>query len=99
MRTWSWLLAGMLMGAINLLLLRWTVDNLASTPVSRARAHVALSGTLRLAFVAGLLAFAALQGGREILLAFLGFWISRWSLLHWWSRASEAPYEKKDNAI
>jgi hypothetical protein len=77
-----WLFAGLLLGTLGGLTLRWTVGrlrpgtNLASVPL------VALGFLLRLALYAGVLAVALQRGIAPGLLAFVGLWLARWITIY-----------------
>jgi hypothetical protein len=91
MKGWPWLFLGVLVGLIHFLLLWWTVSHLYPGAGRRAWMWSAMTSALRLILVAGLLVLAVRRGAMEVLLAFFGFWLTRWPLLYWWSQRPEPP--------
>jgi hypothetical protein len=73
-----WFVAGLTIGTLNGLTLRWTVGRLQPDTAPASIPLVALGFLLRLALSAGLLIIALQRGIAPGLLAFVGLWLSRW---------------------
>jgi hypothetical protein len=86
--SWPWLFLGALAGLIYFLLLWWAVDRLCFGAGRRAGIWLVVTGVGRLVLIAVVLVSAVLRGAPEALLAFCGFWLTRWPLLYWWSQHS-----------
>jgi hypothetical protein len=76
-----WLFAGLIIGMLNSLMLRWTVDRLRSGPLALGVPLVAAGFVLRLGGAAALLVLASRQGLAPGLLAFAGLWLARWIVI------------------
>ncbi|MDY7040168.1 MAG: hypothetical protein SVX38_04825 [Chloroflexota bacterium] len=78
-----WLFAGLTVGALNGLTLRWTVAHLCPEWAGRALICVWGGALLRWVAVAGLLIVALQRGILPGLLAFAGLWLARWGMMCW----------------
>ncbi len=76
-----WLFAGLIIGILNGLTLRWTVGRLRSGTILTGVPLVALGGLLRLGLATALLIFASQHGMTPCLLAFTGLWLARWIII------------------
>ncbi len=78
-----WLLAGGAVGALNGLILWWTVGCLRHDVPGSAVAWVLAGAMLRWTIVAALLIGALQHGIVPGLLAFAGLWLARWGMVYW----------------
>jgi hypothetical protein len=76
-----WLFAGLTIGILNGLTLRWTVGRLRSGTALIGVPLVALGGLLRLGLGTALLIFASQHGMTPCLLSFAGLWLARWIVI------------------
>jgi hypothetical protein len=76
-----WLFAGLIVGILNGLTLRWTVGRLRSGTALTGVPLVALGVLLRLGLATALLIFASQHGMTPCLLAFTGLWLARWIII------------------
>jgi hypothetical protein len=82
---WLWPFAGGFVGMVNALS-RWkTVSCLSTEMVTRSLVLVVGGMLLRLGLVAGLLTAGLKRGIIPGLLAFAGLWITRWTIVVWFS--------------
>jgi hypothetical protein len=78
-----WLFVGMLVGLVNVLLLLRTVAHVRlNVPRHVVRWDVLRGIILRLALVAVVLSLALQRSLISALLAFVGFWLSRWAAVY-----------------
>ncbi len=82
---WMWLFAGGVVGVVNGVA-RWkTVSRLSTETMSRSLTLTVGGMLLRLGLVTGLLIAGLMQGIVPGLLAFAGLWITRWTIVLWFS--------------
>jgi hypothetical protein len=77
-----WLLAGLTIGTLNGLTLRWTVNRLRPDAALTSVPLVVLGFLMRLGFAAGLLVIALQRDIGLGLLAFAGLWLARWVTIY-----------------
>lgn len=77
-----WLFAGLILGTLSGLALRWTIGRLRPDTSLASAPLVALGFLLRLALSAGLLTIALQRGVAPGLLAFVGLWLARWITIY-----------------
>jgi hypothetical protein len=76
-----WLSAGLTIGILNGLTLRWTVSRLRPDTALVGVPLVTLGGLLRLGLATALLIFASQHGIMGCLLSFAGLWLARWIVI------------------
>jgi hypothetical protein len=76
-----WLPIGIIIGTLNGLTLRWTVERLRPGTALIGVPLVALGGLLRLGFATALLILASQYGIMPCLLSFAGLWLARWIII------------------
>jgi hypothetical protein len=76
-----WLSAGLTIGTLNGLTLRWTVSRLHPETSLIGVPLVALGGLLRLGLATALLLLASQHGMMSCLLSFAGLWLARWIVI------------------
>ena len=76
-----WLFAGLTIGLLNGLTLRWTVGHLRPDTALIGVPLVALGGLLRLGLATALLILASQHGMIPCLLSFAGLWLARWMVI------------------
>ena len=76
-----WLFAGGAVGLLNALTLRWAVDRLQPAASRYVVFWVTGSALLRWGLAAGVLIAALQHGIVPTLLAFVGLWLARWSVI------------------
>ncbi|MFN2286284.1 MAG: hypothetical protein ACK2UQ_17845 [Anaerolineae bacterium] len=83
MSVWLWLLAGLLVGVLNVATIAGTVGRLGQGGELRALSTVMSGFVLRLALSIFVLVVALRQSAAAGLLAFAGIWLGRWTVLLW----------------
>lgn len=81
MSTWLWLLAGLLVGVLNVASIARTVGRLQPGEDGRALSSVASGFVLRMLIIILVLTVALRQSAAAGLLAFAGLWLGRWTVL------------------
>lgn len=83
MSTWLWLLAGLLVGVLNVASIARTVGRLQPGGDVRALSSMVSGFILRMVLIILVLVFALRQSAVAGLLAFAGLWLGRWPVLLW----------------
>jgi hypothetical protein len=87
---WLWLLAGLLVGILNVATIAGTVGRLGQGRDVRALSAVMSGFALRLALSILVLVVALRQSATAGLLAFAGIWLGRWTVLLWTNAKGKA---------
>lgn len=80
----TWLLAGILLGLLNALMMASTVHGLAPVAAPYPLRRVFGGIAVRWLWTAALLIVALRQSAGAGLAAFAGLWIARWTAIAWW---------------
>jgi hypothetical protein len=84
-----WLFSGGTVGVLNGLGLGWTVSRLHPDTSSQGVVLTMVGMIARWSLTAGLLIAALQHGIMSGLLAFVGLWLARWSMVCWFNACSE----------
>lgn len=83
MSVWLWLLAGLLVGVLNVASIARTVGRLHPGGDVRALSSMVSGFVLRMVLIILVLVVALRQSATTGLLTFAGLWLGRWTVLLW----------------